>query len=192
MIKLSITTLAAAALLTVALPAAGEQTTRCNDNITASAPDSRYTDNGDGTVTDNTTGLMWKMCSEGQTWSNTGGNACSGIGGTYSWSLALQHTVTANVAAFANYTDWRVPNRKELRSLVEVKCFTPAINATLFPGTPTDTPFWSSSPYAWLTGYAWDVSFDDGKGNDEPQSVSRHLRLVRTVVNFVYIPITLP
>lgn len=32
---------------------------------TATAPDSRYTDNGDGTVTDLATGLIWKQCAEG-------------------------------------------------------------------------------------------------------------------------------
>ncbi len=46
---------------------AGAQT--CNhDSIPATAPASRFSDNGDGTATDTLTGLLWKRCSEGQTW----------------------------------------------------------------------------------------------------------------------------
>jgi len=70
------------------------------------APDSRYSDNGNGTVTDHHTGLMWKQCSEGQS-----GAACSGSVTTMRWAAAL--AAGAN-SSFAGFNDWRLPNTKEL------------------------------------------------------------------------------
>ena len=145
--------------------------------ITASAPNSRYTDNGDGTVTDTTTGLMWKQCAEGLTTSST---ACdTGTAAIYTWQQALQQAQTVDSGSgFAGHTDWRLPNRKELHSLVEVQCYSPAINATLFPNTPSNE-FWSSSPVADDTGYAWVVSFDGGYDSNGNKSYANYVRLVR-------------
>ncbi len=99
--------------------------------------------NGDGTVTDNTTGLMWMRCSLGQVWD---GKTCGGKAATFTWADALK---AAAGHEFAGYTDWRLPNKNELESIVEGRCFTPTINSSVFPATPS-TYFWSSSPYAGL------------------------------------------
>lgn len=144
-------------LLALFAMAASVQAQTCNADITATAPDSRYTDNGDGTVTDTTTGLMWKQCPEGL----SGADCATGGGVTYTWQGALEQAVTVNSGGFAGQTDWRLPNLKELASLVETKCYSSAINATLFPNTPS-LGFWSASPYADGADRAWFVNFDSG------------------------------
>jgi hypothetical protein len=113
------------------------------DDIPASAPDSRFTANGDGTVTDRATGLIWKQCAEGL----SGANCLTGSAMTFTWQQALQH---AEAAVFAGSALWRLPNKKELASLVEQRCYDPAINDRFFPNTPVDDWFWSSSPHAEL------------------------------------------
>jgi len=54
-----------------------------------------------------------------------------------------------------------LPTVKELSSIVDFTVAGPAINQTAFPSTPADR-FWTSSPYAGSSGYAWDVFFYDG------------------------------
>lgn len=145
------------------------------ESITASAPNSRYTDNSDGTVTDNTTGLMWKQCPEGA----SGAGCATGGASTYTWQQALQQAQTVdNGAGFAGHTDWRLPNRKELHSLVEVQCASPSINAVLFPNNPSNL-FWSSSPYANDPTTAWSVYFSSGLDNYNYKTNAYYVRLVR-------------
>ena len=151
----------------------------CNPNVTATAPDSRYTDNGDGTVTDKATGLMWKQCSEGQ--STTTSPCDTGALATYTWQGALQRAEALNSGGgFAGYTDWRLPNRNELASLVDRQCWSPAINTNLFPVTTGFPHYWSSSPDASNSGGAWYVTFYRGNvSSGGPGSNTRSVRLVR-------------
>jgi len=65
----------------------------------------------------------------------------------------------------------------ELRTIVDQTVYGPAINQTAFPSTPTW--FWTSSPYAGSSGYAWYVDFDSGySGNGDVGSYYR-VRCVR-------------
>lgn len=150
----------------------------CNSSVTSTAPASRYTDNLDGTVTDNVTGLMWKQCSEGQS-----GAACDAGGAATNWywqgALALAQLVnTVNVTGFAGYADWRLPNRNELASLVENKCFDPAINRTAFPNTLA-YGYWSASPHGGSPDKAWYVNFDEGYVHFGSKTNLFYLRVVR-------------
>ncbi len=61
----------------------------------------KFVDNGDGTVTDNATGLMWQRSDNGE-----------GV----NWKNALMY---AENLTLANYSDWRLPNAKELQSIVD-------------------------------------------------------------------------
>src|SRR5665811_1677418 len=72
-----------------------------------------YSDNGDGTVTDPTTGLIWMRCSMGQIWN---GGTCTGATSTYNWDQANALTGTV---PFAGHSDWRVPNIRELQTIVD-------------------------------------------------------------------------
>jgi hypothetical protein len=136
----------------------------------ANTPTRRFVINANATVTDLATGLVWKRCSEGQTWyENWNGAGCTGDITVFSWKGALQ---AGSDAVFAGANDWRLPNSKELFSLVERKCFDPAINLTVFPATPS-WEFWSSSPAAkWVNFRTGDVSHSDSY-------LSRAVRLVR-------------
>lgn len=87
-----------------------------------------FVDNGDGTVTDNGTGLMWQQVDDGN---------------TYDWKGALAMASNSNLAG---YTDWRLPNTKELQSIVDYEKTTiPAIDETYFTCTNEDSWFWTST-----------------------------------------------
>ncbi len=153
---------------------AAECTTSRNVDISITRPDSLYTDHGDGTVTDNATGLMWQKCSLGQA-----GSSCTGTALRFTWQAAL---AVANNNTGSGYTDWRLPSKNELASLVEDACRGPAINETVFPAT-IGFVYWSSSPYAGNSEVAWMVYFNGGgvatlsKNNN-----SSFVRLVRVTV----------
>ena len=152
----------------------------CNANIVATTPTNDFTVHNNGTVTHKPTGLMWKVCSEGQNWNSSDGS-CTGAATTHTWQQALQIPQSLNTGGgFANQTDWRLPNLKELKSIVELSCYSPAINETIFNSTPSAV-YWSSSPYAYYRNTAWGVLFD--YGNDyinHYRSQGRHVRLVRS------------
>lgn len=87
-------------------------------------------------VIDLASGLMWQRCVIGQSYNNATGS-CDSAGTTYSdWFSALQEVTTINNQTFDGYGDWRMPNTKELWSLVETGCTSPSINATRFPDSP--------------------------------------------------------
>ena len=146
------------------------------ESIPASTPNSQLQDNGDGTITDRKTGLIWKQCVEGLS-----GNTCaSGSAEIFSWQQALQRAQTVNSGGgFAGASDWRVPTIKELSSLVEQQCAGPAINLTRFPNTGSDI-VWSSSAVAGSSNNAWVVYFGNGGTNWGNKGVNCQLRLVRS------------
>ena len=159
------------------LPLISHAQTCRTSSIPASTPDSQFSNNGNGTVTDNKTGLMWKRCIEGQRF-NTVTNACDGHAVVYTWDAALQQAQSVNTLGFAGANDWSVPNIKELGSLVERQCVHPSINATVFPNTSSSF-FWSSSSYAYGSGNAWVVYFGYGGDYWDVKGSSFQLRLVR-------------
>jgi hypothetical protein len=144
----------------------------CVAGSAADAPDNRYTVSGD-VVSDQATGLVWKLCSEGQA-----GSACAGTPVSLSWQDALKRVQTANGARDGGYGDWRLPNRAELASLVERQCADPTINTTVFPATPAQS-YWTASPYARDTSMAWAVNFSAGDVLPAFKTSIKRVRLVR-------------
>ena len=145
------------------------------DYISASTPENQFADNNDGTVTDLKTGLMWKKCLEGFS-----GSSCeNGSMETFTWQQALQQPeYINNGAGFAGYNDWRIPNIRELRSIVEEQCYHPAININLFPNTPDTYSVWSGTVHS-TWSKAWTVYFGFGDSYLELRSDSFAVRLVR-------------
>lgn len=143
----------------------------CNAQIVQTAPDSRYQlTNGGAEVKDKQTGLIWQRCSIGQTYSLLG---CTGNIAYYNWGEALQAAKTMG-------NGWRLPNIKELDSLVEQACSF-SINQTMFPNT--SIVYWSSTPEARGSGYfVRVVSFGEGGVNfySYQTSGSNATRLVRS------------
>ncbi len=128
----------------------------CPTNLGAtSTPDTDYVINADETVNQHSTGLMWKRCLEGA----SGTNCATISGGGGNWNAALAASVNST---FAGYSDWRIPNRQELESLVNETCYLPAINTTVFPGA-VGAYTWTSTPYSGQPGRAWMVNFEDGE-----------------------------
>ena len=141
----------------------------CNNAITKSTPSSRFNANGDGTATDKQTGLTWMRCSIGQTW-HAGG--CIGSPSAHNWQQALS---LAKEHAFAGKKSWRLPNLKELNSIVEVSCVAPAINTELFPNTHNSS-YWTSSPFS---SNAW-VIYSNGLSGVNHTNSNGNVRLVRS------------
>jgi hypothetical protein len=153
----------------------------CEPNMSPRNPDSSYSVGTDGTVTHIPTNLVWKRCSEGQNWN---GSTCIGEATYVSWAEAL--TISSN-SRFAGKSDWRLPNLKELRSLVEECRVEPSINDTLFPATPYEqykSIFWSSSPNDGWISDSWGVEFGTGTSYDHSRSSSYAVRLVRLENSF--------
>ena len=148
-----------------------------SEPILASTSDSQLQDNGDGTVTDRKTGLIWKQCVEGQ----SGSDCASGSAETFTWPQALQRAQTVNSSGgFAGFSDWRVPNIKELSSLIEPLCIGSTINRTRFPNTVRGE-VWSASGLAGHNFYAWYVYFNHGYTSIASKANHYQLRLVRSV-----------
>lgn len=145
------------------------------ENIEASTPTSRFQIGENQTVTDPLTGLMWKTCLEGKT-----GAACEeGEASMLTWGATLLHLPQVNIdGGFAGYTDWRLPNIRELSTLVEMQCAHPAINLEVFPNAPA-VHVWTSSPYQFYTHYSWLVDFAYGAPTYDERIREKGVRLVR-------------
>jgi hypothetical protein len=118
-----------------------------------------YTDHNDGTVTDNSTGLMWQQADTSDK----------------TWADALAYCTSLNLGG---YTDWRLPNIKELRSLVAANRSNPAIDTAFFPETSA-TWFWSSTTNASTPYDAWIVNFYFGDVDGHGKINEYHVRAVR-------------
>jgi hypothetical protein len=149
----------------------------------------RYIDNGNGTITDKQTNLMWMRCSLGQTWQDS---SCKGSPSTFNWPFASTLSYSDG-----NYMDWRLPSKEELSSLIycssgkpsywkdnEELCTgdfeSPTIVQAAFPETPA-APFWTSTTQGNFSniGYAWNTHFSHGSGSWNYSIVNMHVRLVR-------------
>lgn len=142
----------------------------CNvSQLKASAPNSRYQVQANtAQVKDLQTNLIWQRCAVGKVWS---GFECTGTEKSVSWQQALQEAKTQ--------TGWRLPNIKELKSLVEVACYDAAINNTIFAGMTISASFWSSTTVAEDATNAWQLKFDDGKSQFVAKTDEASLILVR-------------
>ena len=139
-----------------------------------------FTDNGNGTITDTTTGLVWDKCSRGQVWDNTTPpGTCTGVASTHTWAAALAEATAANSASHRGQADWRLPNRTELESLVQINAVSPAIDGTYFPATLSNW-YWTSTTYAPGPADAWSVYFSNGNALANDKTNTYHVRLVRS------------
>lgn len=130
-----------------------------------SGAESRYVlQNSQTEVLDNTTGLIWQRCSAG-----LADTACAtGSASAVNWQAAIE---LANGA-------WRLPNVKELASLLEPECTNPSINVTLFPAT-SSVAYWTASPDTTVPANAWQVDFAAGLTSSTAKTVALQVRLVR-------------
>ena len=114
--------------------------------------------NGDGTVTDTATGLMWQQATMGPA----------------DWQSALG---SCQESTLGGYGDWRLPNQRELQSIVDYTVYLPAINESYFPNTVSY--YWSSTTIASYTSLAWSVNFGYGYDDDGNKNNYYYVRAVR-------------
>lgn len=115
---------------------------------------------------DNVSGLTWI----------TNPRTDAAMGGLYTWTAAA---AACEGKTYAGYSDWRLPNVRELMSIVDYSKDTgPAINAAAFPGTRTST-YWSSTTYMQNATLAWRVNFLDGGVNVDLKTLGSYVRCVR-------------
>jgi hypothetical protein len=125
-----------------------------------------FTDNSDSTVTDTKTGLIWQQTTASQR----------------NWESSLSYCESLTLGS---KSDWRLPNIKELGSIVDVSEYNPAIDETAFPDTES-SDYWSSTTWRTSTTWAWRVDFNGGiayqrnKSEDSAsQTANKYVRCVR-------------
>jgi hypothetical protein len=158
-------------------PAVAEQS--CDTSrYPLSSPTERFSDNGDGTVTDDAAQLMWMRCSAGQTWSD---DTCVGEAAAYDWDEAQELAAATNANGAGFFNDWRVPKLRELAMIAERQCENPRINLAIFPHTPPGL-FWTESlrPGDGFEAFAYALSFGPEGVQHTAKSERHAVRLVRT------------
>jgi hypothetical protein len=135
----------------------------------------RFVDNGDGTVTDTETDLMWLKdvsCIDPVDWQS----ALDGVKSLNKDPGALNcKGLTAT-----GYNDWSLPNRNELRSLISYSVDLPAL-ATDFPTDSIEPYYWTSTSVGSHPEMAYDVYMGTGALSISSKSAKRHIWPVRPV-----------
>ena len=118
-------------------------------------PNPRFIDNGNGTLSDALTGLVWTK-------------NMNPVKKAITWQEALDYVAGMNKGAYPNfgYVDWRLPNRKELESLQHYHTPRPwAASTILFTDYPGKS-FWTSTTHMGNMQYAWSVVITSGTITD--------------------------
>lgn len=141
--------------------------------IPPTTPTTRFAINEDaGVVTDYSTGLMWERCVAGF----SGADCRTGDAIQSTFLAAIEAIEAINAGdGLAGYNDWRLPNAKELRSIVEQRCTRPALNEDVFPLKNTEAAddsstlnsmvLFTSTPTSYYDAsdtYVWVVDFATG------------------------------
>ena len=100
------------------------------------------------------TGLMWEIKSNDK-------EALNPVNELYNLKEAYEHIHKLNKYNYGGFSDWRMPNREELRSIVLYNDDIPAINTEFFPETQTDF-YWSDNKYAQNKNMQWGIYFGYG------------------------------
>ncbi|MEQ1838184.1 MAG: DUF1566 domain-containing protein, partial [Candidatus Nitrotoga sp.] len=111
-------------------------------------------------VTDQNTGLIWRRCPEGMTYSN---NTCTGAANKFTHEEALRQAATQ---ASGSGMGWRLPTLKELLSQTKRTLSNVKVDSVAFPATPPGQ-YWTASRdgrlnYHLSKNYAWTVDFTPG------------------------------
>lgn len=118
--------------------------------VNLAAPDSG------GSMTDNLTGLVWAA---------DGGTPAAGecTGGIKTWQEGLDYIACLNSVNYLGHTDWRLPNRNEIQSILDAQSpdMTAWLDSNGFMNVSSDC-YWSSTTSASVTGIVWCFSISDG------------------------------
>lgn len=156
-------------LLTPALTSAAWAA--CNPALKVVIAADRYQINADNTVRDKLTDLIWMRCPAGYNW-NAAELVCTGEGSLFSWVAALEYAAAAGAG-------WRLPNTKELESLVQRDCFDPAVETSVFSSLQLGY-HWTSTAALEGSG-AWALNMRNGGLTVTDKTNLYSVRLVRDV-----------
>lgn len=131
------------------------------DAIPPVAIPNQYTDNGNNTITDHLTDLIWQKAP---------------FSDSLSWEQSLTYADTLTTAGF---NDWRLPNIKELQSLNDETRINPSINSTYFNVTNVNK-YWSSTTLPNQTAKAWYLNTQFGVTTYDNKTVKHNLICVRS------------
>ena len=126
------------------------------------SPNPRFTDNGDGTVTDNLTGLIWLKNANCMRFFITDPGPNERRWQYAIWAANALQSGYCGLTDNSSAGDWRLPNKRELLSLID--------DGRSLPALPVGHPFvgvqwyyyWSSTTYASYELYAWYVPMGSG------------------------------
>jgi len=136
----------------------------------------RFADNGDATVTDRNTGLTWIKSGRGEIETDPPSSFREEDGWRkYNWTEAINYCERLD---FAGHRDWRLPNYKELVSILDLGRTDPAVDPASFPDTRSDF-YWTSTPFAYNPAHAWYVYFNLGYVNHSSMDQELFVRPVR-------------
>jgi len=136
---------------------------RCVRGASAPAfasPMHHFTNNGNGTITDTDTGLIWQQAE---------------IASKTNWEWALAYA--AGLSLGSN-SDWRLPNIKELQSLNDETLVAPSLDTNYFPGA-TSSRYWSSTSMHGTTNEAWFLDCQYGVTSYADKTTNLLARCVR-------------
>lgn len=122
-------------------------------------------------VFDNNTGLTWETKSPCPEDLNYAGNK-------YTWQQASNYATRMNEIAYGGFTDWRLPNREELRSIVDYGRYSPSLMEPFGGDCPPEF-FWSRDLYGPNPDLMWGIYFAFGCGICYPQGNRHAARVVR-------------
>jgi hypothetical protein len=141
----------------------------------------QFVDNGNGTITDLSTGLIWE--------NKTDDRGPGDRDNLYTWEQALAWIASINDSNYLGHDDWRLPNINELLSIVDFTVPTyPSISTVFFPKAMPDH-YWSSTTNPLTIEYAWCITFELGLISSVPKSTYRYTRAVRGGYNGLPPPI---
>ncbi|MGD0035787.1 MAG: DUF1566 domain-containing protein [Bacteroidota bacterium] len=121
---------------------------------------SHFTDNADGTIKDNYTGLTWQKIQSPD---------------TMTWEQGLVYSKSVSLAG---KTDWRLPSVKELQSLNDETLLMPSFNKHYFPNVLSGN-YWSSTTMYLTPSIAWDINVDYGIVSYNDKTAKQNVLLVR-------------
>jgi hypothetical protein len=133
----------------------------------------RFTDNGDGTVTDNLTGLIWLKDANCATF-----NAPDSWGEAV-WTPSVLEDGMCGLTDSSQAGDWRLPNMKEIQSLIDFSNDNPALPSG-YPFTNVQSDYyWSSTTKSFASFAAWHLYIGSGYVSTVDKSSEHYVWPVR-------------
>ena len=138
-------------------------------------PALRFICQGNSTVNDTQTGMLWQRYSLGV----FGYQPCASTVQRYNWRNAVQAARAANTAGgMYGYCDWRLPTLAEMQTLLQPQPAPPMIDSPVFPATASAL-YWTSTEQPGRLDAAWGLDFANGRDSLGCKKRQGGVRLVR-------------